>query len=285
MSTGKQTILITGAAGGIGRELALRAAARGDTVFAAGRKLANLQQLGTHPNLHPILMDVSDTDSVSRAFAEIDRLLAGRKLDAVINSAAISTPGAIEIAPMSDFEQTYNTNALGSLRVLKESIPRLRGHGGRLLLVTSLWGRAAGPMLGSYCSSKHTIEALADIARRETVGMNLHIVVVEPGVVKTDMLAAQASDLAKRTDELSAEQNALYGNFYRRYAKLVAGGANNAISATRCAQDIEKALFARKPKLRYRVGTDAKLVCFLAWLLPDRVWDALFAAAVNHKPL
>jgi NAD(P)-dependent dehydrogenase (short-subunit alcohol dehydrogenase family) len=279
------TILITGAARGIGHELARRAAARNDTVFAVVRKEADRGRFASRANLHVILMDVADTESVAAGFQEVDRLLAGRPLDAIINAAAISRPSVIEIATVADFELTLNTNALGSLRVLKAAIPRLRGHGGRLLLLTSLWGRTSGALLGAYCASKHAIESMADTARRETAGMNLHIVLIEPGVVKTDMLSTQSVEAESLISQMSPTEESLYGTLYRRYARLTGSAGKTAISTTRCAEEIERALFAPRPRPRYRVGRDAKIVCFLAWLLPDRWMDGLMGLSLNRKPL
>ena len=279
------TILITGAAGGIGGQLVERAVARGDTVFAVVREPAEQHRFRTAGNLQVVVMDVADTASVDLGFAEVDRLLAGQALDAIIHAAAISRPSAIEMSPVSDFEHIINTNAMGSLRVLKAAIPRLRGHAGRLILVTSLWGKASGSLLGAYCASKHAIESLADTARRETAGMDLHIILVEPGVVKTQMLSTQAPEVESLLARMTAPQEALYGNLYRRYAKLTAGAGRGAITAERCAAAIEKALSARNPRTRYRIGTDSKLVCFLAWALPDRWMDGLMALSLNHKPL
>jgi NAD(P)-dependent dehydrogenase (short-subunit alcohol dehydrogenase family) len=278
-------ILITGAARGIGRELVERAVRRGDTVFACVRKEADRSRFAPAPNLHPVLMDVADSASVERAFAEVDRLLAGKPLTGIVHAAAVSHPGAIEVAPMDEFEQTLNTNTLGSLRMLRAAIPRLRGHDGRLVLVTSLWGRASGVLLGAYCASKHAIESLADVARRETVGMGLHIIVAEPGVVVTDMYTTQADEVDRRVAQMSAEQRDRYENLYRRYRKLVGDGGSAAITATKAAENIERALFARKPRVRYRFGMDSKVVCFLNWILPDRWLDALLAVSLNHKPL
>lgn len=279
------TILVTGAARGIGRELARRAVARGDLVFAVVRKEADRARFAAAANLHAVLMDVAVSDSVAAGFAEVDRLLAGRPLDAIIHAAAISRPGAIEITPLSEFEEILNTNALGSLRILKAAIPRLRGHGGRLILVTSLWGKASGALLGAYCASKHAIESLADTARRETAGMNLHVILVEPGVVLTDMLSTQAPEVEALIPRMTPGQRSLYETLYRRYAKLTGAAGGTAITTAQCAADIERALLQRRPRTRYRVGRDSKIVCFLAWLLPDRWMDALMGLSLNRKPI
>jgi NAD(P)-dependent dehydrogenase (short-subunit alcohol dehydrogenase family) len=284
------TILITGAARGIGFALTQRAMARGDTVFAMVRKEEDKAKFRNHPNLHAVLMDVADTASVEQGFAEVDRILAGKPLDVVINSAAISIPGAIEIAPIKEFEDTMNTNVVGSTRVLRASIPRLRGHDGRIVLITSLWGHASSALLGSYCASKHAIESIADSARREIGGMDMHVILVEPGVIRTDMYCLQGQTVEQLINGLSVDQKKRYEPIYRRYQKLVGGpkGDGNpsmGISADACAAGIEKAAFAAKPRARYKVGTDSKVVCFLDWLLPDSWMDFVMGQSLNNKPL
>jgi len=274
-------ILVTGAARGIGHTLVKRALARGDTVFAVARAAGGT--LVPSSSLHVVLMDMSDTESVRHGFEQVDAKLAGGTLDAIVHCAAISIPGAIEVTPVEEFEQTLSTNALGSLRILKAGIPRLRGHGGRLVLVTSLWGRASGPLLGGYCASKHAIESLADTARRETAGMNLHIIVAQPGVVYTEMLTTQAPAIDALLAKMPAALRPHYSALYRRYAKLVS--SSKGISSDQCAAGIEKALTDARPATRYRIGTDSKVVCFLNWLLPDRWMDGVLGKSLNNKPM
>lgn len=279
------TILVTGAARGIGNTLVRRAVNRGDHVIACLRKESDIEKFEAAPNLQFVIMDVSSTESVEQAFGRVDSLLGGKKLDAVVNSAAIQVSGALEVVPMADFENHYNTNTLGSVRIIRNALPRLRGHGGRLILVTSLWGRAAGPLLGAYCSSKHAIEALADVARRETVGQDVHIVVAQPGVVLTDMYTKQADEIKTKIAELGDAERSLYANLYRRYLKLVESGGRAAITADKAAENIEKAIFAARPRRRYQFGLDSKVVCFLAWLLPVSIMDFLLKQSLNNKPL
>lgn len=279
------TLLVTGAGRGIGNTLVRRASGRGDTVFAAVRKQEDFAKFQGMAGVHPVLMDVSNDASVEAAFAAADRVLAGQPLDGVAHCAAIQPSGAIEVQSVDTFAQVLNNNTLGSLRVLKASIPRLRGHGGKIVLVTSLWGRAASPMLAPYCASKHAIEAIADVARRETIGMNLHIVVAQPGVVHTDMADQEAENAGRAHAALSPEHKRLYGNMYLRYQNLVKGGQKGGISADEACANIERALHAAKPKRRYQFGMDSKAVVFLQWLLPDSWMDFALGKSVNHDPL
>lgn len=276
-------VLVTGAARGIGRRLVERAIHRGDFTVAVVRKHSDLEILGTHPNLRVVVMDVSDTQSVEQGFAHVTQVLEGRKLNVVVHCAAISEPGAVEATSVEDFQRILNTNTLGSLRILKQSIPLLRGHGGRIVLVTSLWGQASGPLLGAYCASKHAIESLADTVRRETQGMKLHIVVAEPGVVQTDMFEDQAGFISEHMGKLSPGMRGHYENLYRRYHKVVSTATG--ISTETCAEGLERAMFSSNPRLRYRLGRDAKAVCFLNWLLPARLMDFVLGLSLNNKPL
>lgn len=271
------TLLITGAASGIGKELVLRALDRGDTVFAAHRSAAGLSELAGRKGLHLVHMDVASNESVEAGFAELDRLLAGARLNGVIHSAAVSSFGALELMPLKEYEDIFNTNTLGTLRIMKAAIPRLRGHDGRLILVTSLWGKVAGPMLSAYAASKHAIEALADAARRETAGMDFRLTVVEPGVVITRMYTSQREASRELAQHLPPEHQALYGELYEKYAKLVASGGKGAVSVSECAAQIEAVLAAPKPRPRYRIGKDSKLVGLLGALLSDRAMDRVFA--------
>jgi hypothetical protein len=66
---------------------------------------------------------------------------------------------------------------------------------------------------------------------------------------------------------------------------LTGAAGGTAITTARCAADIERALDARRPRTRYRIGRDAKVVCFLNWLLPDRWMDGLMGLSLNRKPL
>lgn len=275
------SILVTGAEGGIGSELVGLLLEAGNVVFAAQREPVTEHPAGGA--LQRVRMDVGDDGSVQDCFAEIDGLLAGGRLDAVIHCAAVAPLGAVEILPLEVFKDVFNINTMGSVRVIQQAMKRLTGHGGRLILVTSLWGRVAGPMVGAYAASKQAVEALADAVRRETGSLNFHLVVVEPGVVRTGMLERQLLGARALADGLGGSDGARYGALYRRYATLVENGARQAITARAAASRIAAILQSPKPRARYRVGRDAALVCALAKLLPDWAMDRFFQALMGRN--
>jgi NAD(P)-dependent dehydrogenase (short-subunit alcohol dehydrogenase family) len=226
-------------------------------------------------------MDVSSDESVAAAFRRVEAALAGTTLDVVINCAAMCPMGALEVAPADLLLKTLNTNAVGSARVLKAALPLLRGHNGRIALLTSLWGRVSGPMLSAYCSSKWAIEAIADSARREIHGQDVSIIVIEPGVVRTRLVDNQVAEAADAASRLPANLGRIYGDLYRNYHAMIAKNANGGVSADQCAAAIEKAVFARRPRTRYRVGYDSKFLAGLAAVLPDRALDGLFRRLIG----
>jgi len=272
---GSRSIVVTGAAGGIGKALVERLQRSGVFVIAVARSRAQLADLES-ASVRTVAMDVSDTASVAEGYKEIDVALAGRNLDAVVHCAAIAPLGTVEFTPPEEYGRIINVNTLGALRILQGALPRLRGHGGRLILVSSLWGQVSGPLVGSYASSKHAIEAMADSVRREIAGSDVHISVVEPGVVTTKMLTGQSGEVSQKILGLSPEERGLYLNLYNAYIKLFEKSVKAAISADACAGAIENVLNAAKPKTRYRVGNDSKALCFLGNLLPDSWMDGIF---------
>jgi NAD(P)-dependent dehydrogenase (short-subunit alcohol dehydrogenase family) len=270
-----RVILVTGAGGGIGRVLVGRLCSRGISVIASGRRLDQMADLAA-AGAELVSMDVGDDTSVRTAFEHMSKLFDG-KIDAVVHCAAIAPLGTVEFTSPQSVAELLNVNTLGALRVLQASLPRLRkSAGGRFIFVSSLWGRISGPFVSTYAASKHAIEALADSVRRETRGQNIHISVVEPGVVKTNMLTNQLGDLEKKSAALGAEERAIYGKMYQAHAKLLVKAERAAITAEKCAIVLEKCLDSRHPRPRYRVGPDSKVLVALGRHLPDSVLDALF---------
>ncbi|VWX50203.1 SDR family NAD(P)-dependent oxidoreductase [Novosphingobium sp. 9U] len=275
------TILITGAAGGIGRALVERSLTRGDRVIAGVRNPDETHGFGAGPNLLVVPLDVSDTGSVDTAFAQADNWLAGTPLNAVVNCAAICPLGAVEVQSEQVILDTLNTNAVGSARMIRAALPRLRGHDGRIALVTSLWGRVSGPMLSAYCASKFAIEAIVDSARREIRGQDARIILIEPGVVRTKLVDNQVADANRAVGALAGEQARIYRALYESYHRMIAKNSGGGISAEECARQIQDAVFARNPKARYRVGMDAKAVSALARVLPDSALDGAFKMLIK----
>lgn len=191
---------MTGASSGLGRSLVKESVQRGNQVFAAARSLDKLQSLASeHPSgqVIPIETDVSDPESIQNLFRIIDRL--SKKIDVVINNAAVGHNKPI--AEMSDPEMNkiVLTNLLGTMMVAKEAINRMMRQGnGQVAFVSSLAGKLAFPNLGIYSATKFGIEGFAEAAREELKGTNVGITVIRPGIMDTNFFEnAGMSEFAK----------------------------------------------------------------------------------------
>ncbi|RYE60052.1 MAG: SDR family NAD(P)-dependent oxidoreductase [Hyphomicrobiales bacterium] len=162
-------------------------------------------------------------------------------------------------------------------RELQHAVPRMRASGGgRIIFLSSLWGRLSGPMVSHYAASKHAIEAIVDAARREFGPWNIDLVQIEPGVVATDMVSLQAAAAEARSAGLVGEEARHHGPLYRNYAKLLPTAYAKSSSAQAVAERIGQIVEARRIKPRYAVGTDAHAMITLAALLLARWLVGLF---------
>jgi NAD(P)-dependent dehydrogenase (short-subunit alcohol dehydrogenase family) len=187
--------VVTGAGRGIGLELARQLVARGDRVEATVRdpgKAAALADLGGGVRIHRV--DVSDSASVA-AFAAA---LADSPIDLVINNAGVYG-GTHQTTRDLDFDEamrTYNTNALGALRVSLALLPHVRrGTGKKLAHITSGMGSIDDNTSGGFYGYRMSKAALNMMSRSLAVdlrGEGIASYVINPGWVRTDMGGASA---------------------------------------------------------------------------------------------
>jgi NAD(P)-dependent dehydrogenase (short-subunit alcohol dehydrogenase family) len=194
-----QSILITGATSGIGRDAALRLARAGHLVLAGGRRADALATLAREGGgrLEPVVLDVTDPASVAAARELVDRRTGGRGLDVLVNNAGFALPGPLEALAEEDLRMLFDTNVFGLLAMTRAFLPGMRERGqGRVVNVGSIMGRVAMPLLGAYNASKHAVAALTDALRMELAPFGISVVLVEPGAIRTGFAARALAGLA-----------------------------------------------------------------------------------------
>jgi NAD(P)-dependent dehydrogenase (short-subunit alcohol dehydrogenase family) len=261
-------ILITGCSTGIGRATAERLARSGYTVYATARRrdsIADLKSIGCRL----LELDVTDEGSMSAAVqaVEADHGAVG----ALVNNAGYSQSGAVETVPMALVRRQFETNVFGLLRMTQLVLPKMRErHRGRIINISSIPGG------GVYHATKYAVEALSEALRFEVRGFGVDIVLIEPGLIRTSFGDAAVGALEE------AETDGPYGEFNAAVAKatkdayekkgpvsMLGGGPESVAKA------IERALSARRPRLRYTVTPSAKLAIANHALLPDGAWQAM----------
>ncbi len=204
-----KTVLVTGAAQGIGLELCRVYRERGDAVVAACRTVSPaLQQLG---------VEIVDNVDVARedAGTRLADALGGRPLDILINNAGILGNSTLESIDYEDVVRQFQVNAVGPLRVTEALLPRL-GRGSKVALVTSRMGSMADNGSGAYYGyrmSKAALNAAGVSLARDLAPRGISVVMLHPGFVQTRMVGfagditprEAAERLAARIDELSPQ--------------------------------------------------------------------------------
>ncbi|HOV99858.1 MAG TPA: SDR family NAD(P)-dependent oxidoreductase [Rhodoglobus sp.] len=182
------TILITGAATGIGRLSAIALARVGHTVYATmrepeGRNAARAESLRTETaghDLRVIELDVQSQDSANQAVQTVLDEAGG--LDVVVHNAAHLLVGYTEAFTAEDVAHLFDVNVLGAQRVNRAALPHLRERrAGTLLYVGSTTSVVVPPFLGPYVASKSAFDALAQVTSYEANHFGIETVIVMPG--------------------------------------------------------------------------------------------------------
>jgi NAD(P)-dependent dehydrogenase (short-subunit alcohol dehydrogenase family) len=225
-------VLITGASTGFGRDAAERLARRGHHVFATmrdsnGRNADNrkaLENIASIENLRLQVLELDVTDEASVRNALQSLMDQSERLDVVINNAGFTGIGVTEAYTPEQFQQMFDVNLYGVVRVNRAALPRMRQQRrGLLIHMSSGAGRVAVPAMAAYCASKFALEALADAYRFELLPFGIDSVIVEPGIYRTPIF----DKVLKPADE---ECLASYGKA-GEYADRVLGAFQAAISA------------------------------------------------------
>ena len=268
----EQSILITGATSGIGRDAALRLAGAGHLVLAGGRRRDALAGLAAESRgrIEPLVLDVTEPASVEAARELVERRTGGRGLDVLVNNAGYALPGPLEALAEADLRGLFDTNLFGLLAVTRAFLPAMRERGlGRVVNVGSIMGRVAMPLLGAYNASKHAVAAVTDTLRMELAPFGVSVVLVEPGALRTGFAARALAGLDPYRDPGSPYAAALAGTDAAwAWVYRFAPGPSAAGRA------IVRAATADRPAPRYVVPARNRLVVAALASLPTPVADA-----------
>jgi len=249
------SVLVTGASSGIGAATAARLAARGFQVFGTSRSPERQSLAG----VRFVALDARDSQSVAKAVAEV--LASAPRLDGLVCNAGVGIFGSVEEVSIEAARDLFETNFFGTLRVLRAVIPLMREAGrGRIVLVGSLAGRAPIPFQAHYSASKGAIDSLALALRNELHGTGVQVSLVEPGDIRTEFNDRTGWGEPARS---------VYGERILRAEQVIRESLPRAPGPELVARTIERALTARRPRVRYTVGPDSKLVPLARRLLPD----------------
>jgi NAD(P)-dependent dehydrogenase (short-subunit alcohol dehydrogenase family) len=272
-----RSVLITGCSSGIGRDAAEALRARGWRVFAACRKEADCQALRARGFESPRL-DYQDERSIRAAFAEVAERTGGGP-DALFNNGAFAIPGAVEDLPTDAFRALFEANFFGWHELIRLAIPAMRARGaGRIVQCSSVLGFAALRFRAPYISSKFAIEGYTDVLRMELRGTGLHVVLIEPGPIRTRIRENARAHYERWVEKERTPWAVFYRETLERRLYAVDPAPDfmelqpRAVSAK-----LVRALEDRRPAPRYYVTTPTYMVAGMKRLLPTRWLDAVLS--------
>ena len=266
--------LITGCSSGIGRATALQLVRGGRPVYATARRAETLAELEA-AGCRTLSLDVTDEASMRAA---VERVEADEgAVGVLVNNAGYSQSGTVEEVPIEDVRRQFETNVFGLVRLTQLALPGMRRQRwGKIVNISSMGANFTFPGGGFYHATKYAVDAISDALRFEVKGFGIDVVIIQPGLIRTEFADAAVGAMQSAT----GEQDGPYAKFNRRLAAATKGVYEEGPAARlggppeAVAKVIERAITARRPKARYLVTPSARLLKTQRSLMPDRAWDA-----------
>jgi NAD(P)-dependent dehydrogenase (short-subunit alcohol dehydrogenase family) len=276
-----RSAVVTGASTGIGRASVAELVRAGWHVWAAVRTAEDeASLLAEHPSGVDVLrLDLTDGASIEAAGA---RVRAAGPLHGLVNNAGAALAAPLEYLPVDVFRRQLEINVVGQLAVTQAMLPALhaarsRGEDARVVMIGSIGGRIASPIVGPYHTSKFAMVGLADSLRAELAPFGIRVVLIEPGSIATPIWAKSTATANDILSDLPPEAS--------RYAAQIAAARQRAadtaargIPPERAARRIVTALTTARPRPRQLVGRDATAAALLVRLLPHALIYRLTAS-------
>jgi short-subunit dehydrogenase len=261
----KKVILITGASSGMGHYTAKELIKDGHMVYCAARsvdKMKDLEQLGGHI----IKMDVSNEKSIAKGVVQI--IKEQKKIDVLWNNAGYGLFGPVEDIPLDDVREQFEVNVFGLGLLTQLVLPHMRKKKSGLIINTSsMGGKMYSPLGAWYHATKHAVEGFSDCLRLEVVDFGIKVVVLEPGLIKTDFGKALSQHFPAKS--ATGPYRRIVHNL-RNTSMFSKGSSSKVISDT-----IKIIIAVKNPKPRYLVGKYAKLAVYTRHIFGDRTFDKL----------
>lgn len=275
-------IFITGVSSGIGFDAMSRLIAKGHHVIGTVRKMADAEKINLEfgDRVTILTFDVTDKSACQREIAKILPIIHTDGLACLINNAGIAVPGPLQHLTDEEFELQMNVNLHSVHRITNILLPYLGADTnyspGTIINISSISGLFNSPFNGAYCISKHALESLTDVYRRELSMFGIKVVAIEPGPIKTEIWS-------KSKGTLDRFKNTAYSDILSSADKMIENSEKSAFDVSKISDIILDIINHSNPKTRYLVHRKPLLFRLLAHYLPDKMVDKLIAKTLAKK--
>jgi NAD(P)-dependent dehydrogenase (short-subunit alcohol dehydrogenase family) len=255
-SSNQKVAVVTGSSSGIGFETSLTLARSGFLTYATMRNLgkgATIKSVAAEEGLpiHVVQLNVTEERSINDAIHSIKSDVG--KIDVLVNNAGYGLNGAFEDLAMEEIKAQYETNLFGVIRVTQAVLPIMRKQkSGIIVNISSGAGRFGYPGGSAYVSTKFAIEGLSESMAYELEPFGIRVVLVEPGVIKTNFVNSIVA--AKKSQDPNSPYAQLMQNVATSFQHMIEGGSSTDV----VAKVVLKAVTSENPTLRYLAGKDVE---------------------------
>ena len=276
-------VVVTGVSSGIGESIATELLENGYYVIGTVRKKDDSEKLcKAYPeSFKYIICDLTQRKSIESACEEIISLLGEENLSALINNSGIATGGPIMHQPIEEIKNQFEVNLFGLITLSQQLLPKLgaelpqKNKPGRIINISSTNGKIAFPYIGAYSATKFALEAISDALRYELNIYGIKVIVIEPGIIKTNIWEkAEKADLSLYS-ETDYFQN--INEFRDEFTKL----GKEGLPPEKVSSIVRTAIESENPKTRYVITNKYLSEWLLPRILPDKYLDSLITKEVG----
>jgi NAD(P)-dependent dehydrogenase (short-subunit alcohol dehydrogenase family) len=187
-------------------------------------------------------------------------------IDILVNNAGVLDVGPAEERTIDEAKAVLETNFFGAVRMTHAVLPSMRGRGaGRIINIGSLAGLLGPPGQAFYAASKFALEGYSEALSHEVAAFGIHVTIIEPGFLKTGL----GENAVKVPERIPA-----YDRLRQAVELVAARGLEQGTNPDEVADVILLSVRSRRPRLRYRVGRDARWLPRVRALIPERMFSA-----------
>ena len=271
----KKVILITGASSGIGKDTALSLIKQGHVVYGVARRLEMMKDI-IHAGGHAIKMDILKERNIDDVVNQI--IKEQSRVDVLINNAGYGLWGAVETISIDEAKRQFDVNIFGLAYLTKKIIPIMRKQkSGKIINMSSMGGKVYTPFGAWYHATKYALEGWSDCLRIELKSFGIDVILIEPGVIKTEFQDVMMDSTVERSIGTPYEKKlkALEKATQEMYARGI-GSPPSTITKL-----IIKAINSHNPKRRYVGGLFAKPMLFIKKWFGDKMYEKAIMSQIK----